>query len=168
MKSTFQSNIDVMLYNLAWYTLFHTVNTYFPDIQAKLRSLHEQAEVRRDRLPDGYNQYMQSDAWRQRRKQIIAIYGGVCAACQSRKELHLHHRDYSEFRNESAKTCLPLCRLCHCFVHSQYPNRMPLEWFEDEYPAISLAFEDVMYYQRTSDMFEAERIANLSEGVLDA
>lgn len=73
---------------------------------------------------------------------MLEFYGNRCSLCYSQENLHVHHRNYSEFKKETPKSCVVLCQECHCAVHRR--GMMAREWFAQEYPyvinAMSIAF----------------------------
>lgn len=68
-----------------------------------------------------YNRYIHSFEWQARRRYKLEKVGYKCEECgfQSRKGLHVHHLDYTNFGNESAKELQVLCKRCHEIIHGQ-------------------------------------------------
>ena len=73
-----------------------------------------------------YADYMDSEAWRRRRRQWlnswVARHGRppVCAVCGCPWSLahgDLHHRSYGRLGHETTTDLIPLCRACHTQVH---------------------------------------------------
>ena len=76
-----------------------------------------------------YYQYMQSEAWQQKRKAFYSsnLYKRwrkegkwVCYGCGADdKKLDLHHRTYKRLGNEHiAIDLVPVCRECHQKIHT--------------------------------------------------
>lgn len=64
-----------------------------------------------------YYEYLESDQWKFKRREILDIFN-TCLVCGSEsKAIHIHHCNYDELYNETARTCIPLCEDCHKLVH---------------------------------------------------
>jgi 5-methylcytosine-specific restriction endonuclease McrA len=70
-----------------------------------------------------YQEYIQSDRWKQRRDRYYWSQGGpsgyVCCVrgCGVRKNLHLHHLTYEHLGNERTWELCFLCPDCHKLYH---------------------------------------------------
>ena len=65
-----------------------------------------------------YDEYLASDVWKKKRKEIIDRDGGRCRLCNSDKILHVHHRAYPKIYGEEPNEDLStLCRKCHYIFH---------------------------------------------------
>lgn len=69
-----------------------------------------------------YNQYLRSDHWKNKRKEVISKQGNKCRICGSVKELNIHHRRYYNYGEsllykEKNAFLLPLCNDCHFLWH---------------------------------------------------
>lgn len=60
-----------------------------------------------------YERYLQSEAWREKRIQRLAIAKNRCAACTNHKAVHVHHLTYARIFNEDMADLLPLCEEHH-------------------------------------------------------
>lgn len=83
------------------------------------------------RLPKSqYRAYIQSEAWRQKRRDFFAsnlwrTYPAgkragkfVCYACGSDERLDIHHRSYARLGNERiSNDLICVCRSCHNRIH---------------------------------------------------
>lgn len=73
-------------------------------------------KVRRDR----YDEFMQSDAWRDIRAIMLDIYNHKCDTCGSPNNLQVHHKTYERFGGDELVTDLQvLCKNCHARVHGR-------------------------------------------------
>jgi hypothetical protein len=64
-----------------------------------------------------YDDYMASARWRSRREAYYARYPRVCRACETNKNIHLHHHTYARMGHEHDDDLIPLCETCHMQVH---------------------------------------------------
>ena len=65
-----------------------------------------------------YNQYMQSDEWRDvKKRHKEAGLSGQCLSCGRPDKITLHHRTYKRFGNEALTDLIPFCWECHKKVH---------------------------------------------------
>jgi hypothetical protein len=64
-----------------------------------------------------YDDYMASPRWRRRREAYYARYPRVCRACETNKNIHLHHHTYARMGHEHDDDLIPLCETCHMQVH---------------------------------------------------
>lgn len=86
------------------------------DQRLQLLALRLEAEGVRV-LPDDYVEYMNSEEWHKKRKGAIESTGGCCEVCSDEAELHVHHRNYENWRNEGTADLVVLCQWCHWYVH---------------------------------------------------
>jgi len=70
-----------------------------------------------------YDDYLRSDEWNVRRKQIIEAAGGACQICGTRYELYVHHNTYIRRGVEAATDLICVCRVCHAKIHDKEKNR---------------------------------------------
>jgi hypothetical protein len=66
-----------------------------------------------------YDDYLLSEAWRQRRNYMIRSAGHRCQVGNQRGRLDLHHRTYDRLGYELREDLLVLCRECHDLFHSR-------------------------------------------------
>ena len=64
-------------------------------------------------MNDEYSDYLQSDAWRQRRMKRLAISKFRCSACSCATAVHVHHLTYERIFDEDTSDLLPLCEIHH-------------------------------------------------------
>lgn len=66
-----------------------------------------------------YSEYLQSETWSRRRKEVFELYGHLCLKCGSSKNLHVHHKTYKRLGVERIDLDLiPLCETCHDKLHA--------------------------------------------------
>ena len=62
---------------------------------------------------DSYREYLKSDNWRERRKELMEEAGGICADCGD-KATQLHHLNYDNLGEEELDVdVIALCNACH-------------------------------------------------------
>ena len=65
-----------------------------------------------------YQEYLQSDHWKAKRKEAFGVWGFECALCFENKHLHVHHVHYDTLWNEDPESDLVvLCANCHKVIH---------------------------------------------------
>lgn len=65
-----------------------------------------------------YCDYLESDQWKFKRRNMFDLLYHTCFVCGSEsKAIHFHHCNYEELFNETDRTCVPLCEDCHKLVH---------------------------------------------------
>lgn len=145
MAKQIGSLIDEVLFS----TMQLEAAKWYPDVKAKADSLREQAledaKRREFKLPEHYGDYMGSQEWAEKRRNLLDIYTNRCSVCTVTDHLHVHHRYYDSFGKENINDCVVLCTFCHAYVH---PNSGLLtKWFKVKYPGllkiIGATFSDV-------------------------
>lgn len=66
-----------------------------------------------ERRGSDYSAYMQSEDWRERRREWYSGGWYRCVCCWRHGRLELHHVTYRRLGRELDKDLLPLCRGCH-------------------------------------------------------
>ena len=102
----------------------------------------------------GYSAYLQSDWWKELRRQRLK---GLCRGCKKAKARLLHHTHYTHLGREQPWETIPLCHDCHEALHeylvAQYPDlsrgdsaQYTIEvWkvvFDTKYPTFQLPKDD--------------------------
>jgi hypothetical protein len=62
-----------------------------------------------------YNNYIQSDKWKEKAIKIINRDGNKCI-CGSTEKLQVHHKSYDRLFNELESDLITLCDTCHVFI----------------------------------------------------
>lgn len=75
-----------------------------------------------------YQEYLQSDHWREFRLVAIENADYHCALCNAHDcELHVHHNNYERLWSERLSDVVVLCARCHEKFHDILPNRSGME-----------------------------------------
>lgn len=77
-------------------------------------------------IPKKYKKYIKSGFWKQRKKHFYQRNKKQCQACDSIKNVDLHHLLYKEYGNEKDEHLVALCRDCHQEFHDIYGVKMDL------------------------------------------
>ncbi|MFA6992227.1 MAG: hypothetical protein WC269_03020 [Candidatus Gracilibacteria bacterium] len=67
-----------------------------------------------------YREYINSVAWKTRKKQYYSSHKKECFKCKSKKKINLHHIVYINLGNEEDEHLSPLCEKCHKLFHQRY------------------------------------------------
>lgn len=72
-------------------------------------------------LPDmsllSYDDYLASEAWRNRRQIMLERFSHKCQLCGGSDRLQVHHRTYDRIGNERPEDLTVLCGACHTVFH---------------------------------------------------
>ncbi len=60
-----------------------------------------------------YNEYLQTDHWRDVRAAAIWFAGDRCQLCGGHNRLEVHHNNYDCLGNERPEDLVVLCQKCH-------------------------------------------------------
>ena len=71
-----------------------------------------------------YRKYLNSDKWKDKRKEILLLRGYKCEKCDSKKKLHVHHLTYDNIFNEKNEDLQLLCAECHLLEHKHIKKRV--------------------------------------------
>lgn len=64
-----------------------------------------------------YQDYLESDEWKQRREWVLEDAGHRCQVCNAPNDLHVHHRTYERRGCEKPGDLTVLCAECHRLFH---------------------------------------------------
>lgn len=69
----------------------------------------------------GYDAYLHTLHWRNKRKHIYKIRNKTCELCGAklREHFNVHHKTYKRVGNEKDKDLMLLCEDCHHLLHSK-------------------------------------------------
>lgn len=73
-----------------------------------------------------YDRYMQSRAWRRKRRRKLRRTGGRCEACGLRGRLEVHHRTYERLGHERMGDLRVVCVHHHASITRKHDQGMPL------------------------------------------
>ena len=78
-----------------------------------------------DNWRENYNEYLNSELWQEKRRQVIERDRGVCVKCGS-KPVQVHHERYPQFPkkfgDEPIEWLVSLCKPCHDYEHRPKPK----------------------------------------------
>lgn len=77
---------------------------------------------------DEYRDYLQSNAWKAKRRLVLECFGYRCVKCGIpllETTANIHHLTYERVRNESLNDLIPLCKMCHKAEHKKTSNFKP-------------------------------------------
>ncbi len=91
------------------------------EVRRKLQALRDKAYNIPAPSEREYIQYMSSPGWMRLTSRRKGEFKGRCGACACEEPEgqphHVHHLDYDHFMAERMADLLPLCVMCHCFIH---------------------------------------------------
>lgn len=67
-----------------------------------------------------YENYIVSDKWKARRKEILARDNYTCKQCGSHDYLQVHHINYKRLEYELDSDLVSVCQECHKRIHKHY------------------------------------------------
>lgn len=81
-----------------------------------------------------YNEYLQSEKWRQKREKVFARANGLCEGCRDKKPTQVHHLTYEHVRDEFLFELAAVCDDCHERLHPKNATTkmedLEYEWSE--------------------------------------
>lgn len=86
---------------------------YDQNAQLWLEKVHREREERSAQWWDNYNAYLQSPAWKERRRKVLKRAGDLCEACLERRATQVHHTTYKHLGNEPLFELRAVCGVCH-------------------------------------------------------
>jgi len=66
---------------------------------------------------DTYQEYLESDLWKEKRKWILECFKNKCQRCGGKGFLQVHHKNYKSVGNENMDDVTTLCIKCHREEH---------------------------------------------------
>jgi hypothetical protein len=60
-----------------------------------------------------YNAYLQTEAWRERRRLVMQRAGDVCEGCRQQPATQVHHLTYQHVSEEFLWELVAICDACH-------------------------------------------------------
>ncbi|MEH0022590.1 MAG: HNH endonuclease signature motif containing protein [Desulfobacter sp.] len=70
-------------------------------------------------LPVGYNKYIQSKEWKDKRQVALKAANYKCSRCGAKETLQVHHLDYKYLYKERLHDVRVLCKKCHGIADSE-------------------------------------------------
>lgn len=69
-----------------------------------------------------YDDYLQTNWWRKRRKRALRRAKHRCEQCGEHKRLSVHHLNYKRLGSEKQRDLMVLCNRCHDAEHFNDPS----------------------------------------------
>ena len=70
-----------------------------------------------------YYEYLQSDDWKERRKELLEEADYVCVECGDKATI-LHHLNYKNLGSEELEVdVIAVCHKCHVEIHEDYGGK---------------------------------------------
>ena len=95
------------------------------------KDLFTRREIRREM----YKNYLSSDAWKAKRRDVQKRANGICEECNFNEGTDVHHLTYQRLFRESLDDLLLLCRACHTKHHelsgTKYGHTNEIVWTPD-------------------------------------
>ena len=66
-----------------------------------------------------YQEYLQTEHWRNKRKRALKRANYKCQLCSSKENLQVHHNTYDNRGNEKDEDLIVLCEICHGKFHDK-------------------------------------------------
>jgi hypothetical protein len=77
-----------------------------------------------------YDEYLQSDEWKAKRKQKLEAVNYQCEKCGTAKNIEVHHLNYDRLGFEKLEDLVVLCKTHHTTVHeNDLKKKEPSFWF---------------------------------------
>jgi len=73
-----------------------------------------------------YKAYLQSDAWKEKRKQKLIYSNYECQICCSKRDLQVHHKHYRNIGYETLDDLIVLCKTCHELVKDRFQKHIEI------------------------------------------
>ena len=65
-----------------------------------------------------YENYLQSDDWREKRRLVLRRCGNICECCLQNDAIQVHHTNYKTLFDEVAWDLKGVCITCHKRLHN--------------------------------------------------
>ena len=71
----------------------------------------------KDKWWSWYNNYLNTDQWKELRKKVLIRENGICQGCKINKARDVHHTTYANCGDELLFQLVALCGSCHQKMH---------------------------------------------------
>lgn len=68
---------------------------------------------------DVYNRYLLSEAWADKKSQVLKRDGYRCVCCNTQAALQVHHKTYENIGKEPLSDLASMCKSCHDATHER-------------------------------------------------
>ena len=108
-------NQPITFYTLNYYILIIIHNALKKLIYKFMRDYDVKSPI--NKLSIGYEAYLNSEQWAEKRRQTIIYHGVKCKDCGD-NAIDIHHLHYNTlYFEDPKKDLIPLCRECHSKRH---------------------------------------------------
>jgi 5-methylcytosine-specific restriction endonuclease McrA len=83
----------------------------------RLAGFREHREAERAEWRAWYNDYLQSEQWREKRGLVFARANSLCEGCRRNRAIHVHHLSYEHVGDEFLWELVAICKVCHDRAH---------------------------------------------------
>jgi len=83
----------------------------------------EQKDRKLPKLKISYQQYLESDHWKQVRAQTLKRAWYKCQICNSKDDLQVHHNNYDCLGDEKPSDLIVVCGQCHNEIYARLKER---------------------------------------------
>ena len=102
--------------------VFGTIVKYDPDLhhdfwEQQSKVLDAERKSRTAEWWEKYNEYLQSDKWKYKRKRVLKRDCNLCQACLIRNATQVHHLTYAHVFDEPLFDLVSICDVCHEVLH---------------------------------------------------
>ena len=88
-----------------------------------------------------YREYLQSEAWRQKKAEFFEVRPKRCWVCSREEQFEVHHKTYARVTCERLDDLVGLCGGCHEKVHL-VRQRKPWIALEDAHKEVAYEFDN--------------------------
>lgn len=76
-------------------------------------------KIKNDEAWDKYNEYLNSEKWKVKRKKVLERDNYLCQACLTNKAEQIHHLTYNNIYDEPLYELISVCKRCHIKIEEQ-------------------------------------------------
>jgi hypothetical protein len=80
-------------------------------------------KIKNDQAWDRYNDYLNSDKWRFKRKKVLERDNYLCQACLTNEAQEVHHLSYNNIFDEPLYELISVCKRCHIKIEEQKQSK---------------------------------------------
>jgi len=75
--------------------------------------------IKNEEAWDKYNEYLNSDKWKLKRKKVLERDNYLCQACLTNEAQEVHHLTYNNIYDEPLYELISVCKRCHIKIEEQ-------------------------------------------------
>ena len=76
-------------------------------------------KIKNDEAWDKYNEYLNSEKWKIKRKKVLERDNYLCQACLTNRAEQIHHLTYNNIYDEPLYELISVCKRCHIKIEQQ-------------------------------------------------